>query len=363
MWRNWRARLVDDPVTERYEAALYSDARFYEDLSVGPYSFIPALPSSDGLTLGVVLRGDFHLYAEGLHPDMSATDTSRYHGGTDSDELAALMGLALGARLRSGGVTRMWYRGGQDPLGRPIEFDHQRPYLPQPSHRGAVLPLVGGDRRLPSAAELLGRFPHLAEKDAVALVRAARMHAQAIWVADDDPNLAWILLVGALEAAAQRYKPAKASKLERVRMAEPELTELILAEGGRKLAEKAAEHLVVGARVKHQFLAFVADHLPDPPPNRPQTWGRIDWDLMRQHAERIYRYRSAALHAGEPFPAPMCEPPTYDTETSSPSEKPLGNSSWSHDSSWVAEDIPMLLSTFEYIARGALVRWWATMPP
>lgn len=358
-WRNWRAWAEGEPRTEGWESALYSDVQFERDLEVGPYKFIPTFPSWDrGLALAVVLRADFHLHGDGFSPDMTRTDASRYHGGTIPDELAALAGLALGARLRSGGDTRAWFRDGEDPLGRPVEFDHRRPYLPEPARGWPVLPRLTGSRSLSDAAELLNKFPELDDRKAVALVRAARMHGRAAWVADDDPNLAWIYLVGALEAAAGQYKPVKRTKLERVQNAEPALAELLLTEGGPELAEKAAEHLVVGLRAKDRFLAFLETYLPEPPPDRPEGAARVDWDAMGQHALTIYDYRSRALHAGLPFPAPMCEHARGEDE-SGPSETPPGLSTWALDGSWLAADAPMLLSTFEYVARGALCRWWA----
>ena len=36
---------------------------------------------------------------------------------------------------------------------------------------------------------------------AIAIVRAARLYQQAVWVADDDPNLAFLWLVSAVEVS------------------------------------------------------------------------------------------------------------------------------------------------------------------
>jgi hypothetical protein len=42
-------------------------------------------------------------------------------------------------------------------------------------------------------------------------------------------------------------------------------------------------------------------------------------------------------------------------------EKPLGLATGTRGAVWVAEDTPMLLHTFEYIARKALLKWWESM--
>jgi hypothetical protein len=69
----------------------------------------------------------------------------------------------------------------------------------------------------------------------------------------------------------------------------------------------------------------------------------------------VYRYRSKALHEGRPFPAPMCMPP--DRVGQVLSEKPHGDVSMA-GGTWKAEDVPILLNTFEYIARNVLLKWW-----
>jgi hypothetical protein len=66
-----------------------------------------------------VLRAESHVTWS--FADMSTTDTSRYHGGTECDEIASLLSLALGCRLKAGDPTR-WFKLGDDPRGRPWSF-------------------------------------------------------------------------------------------------------------------------------------------------------------------------------------------------------------------------------------------------
>jgi len=78
---------------------------------------------------------------------------------------------------------------------------------------------------------------------------------------------------------------------------------------------------------------------------------------MRQHARRVYAYRSDALHGGKPFPLPMLDEPRIELNDAV-QEVPYGLSTSGLGGSWMADEAPMLLSTFEHIARGALLRWW-----
>ena len=77
---------------------------------------------------------------------------------------------------------------------------------------------------------------------------------------------------------------------------------------------------------------------------------------MRTALDQIYGYRSLALHAGVPFPAPMCFPPLSVGQT--PPERPLGLATASLGGVWKYEDMPMHLHVFAYIVHGALTKWW-----
>jgi hypothetical protein len=83
---------------------------------------------------------------------------------------------------------------------------------------------------------------------------------------------------------------------------------------------------------------------------------------MRKHAGVIYGHRSKALHTGKPFPMPMLEPPRRAGDQPLP-EVPLGMSSGGLGGIWMAAETPMLLATFEHIARGALLKWWDELVP
>ncbi len=78
---------------------------------------------------------------------------------------------------------------------------------------------------------------------------------------------------------------------------------------------------------------------------------------MADHARRIYVHRSAALHAGKPFPLPMLEQPRSE-ENGAIQEVPFGLNTGGLGGIWDAKEAPMLLATFEYIPRGALLTWW-----
>lgn len=84
---------------------------------------------------------------------------------------------------------------------------------------------------------------------------------------------------------------------------------------------------------------------------------------MRAHMQIIYKHRSRALHDGTPFPHPMLDRPRSFGPDGVPDEAPLGMTAAAKGGSWEAKEMPMLLHTFEYIVRGCLLKWWASIAP
>jgi hypothetical protein len=363
-WVNWRAQRAGQPSRGAVEFAGYTDAQLLElDGDLGPCRLLNTLASaasrpSGGVPLGLVLRVEFHhidTIPSGRPPER--TDTAAWHGGDLDDELASLVALALGIRLRAGGRIREFRTDNPDMRGRPAGYDHAAPYLPPP-RRGPLLPTITGPARLSDAAARLAGYPLLTAAQANALVKAARAWQEAAWIADSDPRQAWLRLVGAVEAAAQQWAGADRSPTEQLRLVRPSIAKRIERDATPDLLDWLAPKVawLFGATTK--FLDFTLTFLPDPPAIRPSSPAfQVDWARMQDHLNTIYDWRSRDLHEGTPIPAPMCAPP-YPFEGVA-SERPMGISSWYGSGNWVAADTPMLLHTFAYVVRGALLNWLA----
>lgn len=143
-WENWQAFNSGFQTSQAFEVTCYTDAHITGEIAqIGSYAFLNPVAISSGIGVpvpGVVIRVDVHSDGNS-DPDLSATDYSRYHGGGLDDELAALLSLALGIRLRSGGVTRVYWDG--STRGKPLLIGHQMPHLEPPASRhGSMLPDV-----------------------------------------------------------------------------------------------------------------------------------------------------------------------------------------------------------------------------
>jgi len=370
-YQNWKAHQAGSALLGRAEIPVYSDVDFslHPADGLGPYRLQHAFPAEmhdPALILFVDQHRDFS-------PSMEKTETRGFTGALLGDELAALLSLSLGRRFMAGDPTRTL----SPPTATEwiIMADHSRPIFFRPTstrmlgQRAPIIPRATS--RLELRADQLAFFPQVQPNAATALVRAARLYRDALWIAETEPELAWLLFVSALEVAAV-FHQAELPHVEVLRASKPKLVERLDAIDP-SLADEVAASLSRELRATARFSAFMIRFLPDPPANRPPEdwkWTRVDWapKPMKKALEHVYKLRSLALHEGIPFPPPMSQPPFVgERGWSAPSETVLGNAAASSGGVWTAADLPMSLHTFEFVCRGALVNWWnnlsALKPP
>jgi hypothetical protein len=360
---NWLNSIDGEPSNGVYEYQFYSDAHIIGEYTsgLGPYSFLNTVPIPDApgtVTAPIALRSVDHL--RHYHPDMTKTDESLYHGGTMVDELAALASLSVGARIMAGGESRR-FESGKDPLGRPCAWDHQPPPVLRVRQGRHVLPTVSGTHSL-EHLEILNSIPKIPRDKYVNLIRACSAYQDALWVAESEPHLAWLMFVSALETAANDVYLSDSSPTQRVLDAKPELASILAESGGDELLDKVATIIAPTLGATKKFLDFTLRFIPDEPSARPEhEWMRVKWSKsqLKKILNKVYEYRSRSLHGGLAFPAPMYDPPFYFAVKSHPSEIPMtGLASHSRGGTWLPDDMPINLHCFHYITRGALLNWW-----
>lgn len=368
-WMIWQGLLDGEGSERTLEYPLYSDSHWRDELTsgIGPFRVLNTLGSPGlgthyghafpALALQVDLHGE-----EIIMGIASKTDPGSYHGGWVDEEVAALVGLALNVRCRSGGLWRDFRGDDGGGRGNPYLGSFEPPTLVAPKGPGwAVLPHLTLEADLGELPRYLNRYAELDASTATSLVRAARLFQQAIWLADADPSLAWVLLVSALEAGADSWGGAKRhDALTQIKANWTELGDLLsqvhqLDEG---LAAKLARLLRANVKVQAKVKRFVAAHLPIPPEPRPAFDG-IEWDTasIDKAVGKIYRWRSDFLHAAIPFPGPMCQAPRRD-DAGAFTECPGGLGTGIGDASWLAADTPMVLWPFAYLVNEVLRSWW-----
>lgn len=361
-YENWHAANNKQSSTIIYEYPLFTDAHLVGNhilSGLGPYQIINAvaLPEFRQSRPSLVLR--VASYVNNVRLDTEKTDDERYHGGDLADEIASIISLSVGIRLKSGGINRIF--NDIDPMGTPVSSWGYTPdpILPNISNP-LIIPRVVGTHHL-EGLTILATLPSLSPEDAVALIRAARLYQEAIWIAESTPELSWIMLVSAIETAANRWRTSKETPLERLRASKPKLEDILRKGGDDDFVSLVAEQIapIMGATKK--FIDFILEFLPPPPEQRPPELFQYSWtkQAVKKSMRKIYDYRSRALHGGTPFPAPMCLPPrglTGELE-----EVPIGYSTSTKGGVWLLKDTPMLIHVFEYIVQGSLLNWWRSL--
>jgi len=361
---NWKAYQDGQPLNGISEYPLFTDSNITGEIvkGYGPYQLLNtlAINKPNIIAPAIVLRVADHVPEDHFKREIK-TDASHYHGGWLSDEIAALLSLNLSLRVKAGGCRRR-FDSDKDEKGLPTYFSLNEDPVYSQSPMGTILPCLRGDRSLNNAF-LLERLPILNSESAKTLVKAARLYQDAIWLSESEPALAWLLLVSSTETAAVYWKNTEDSPVERLKEFNPKLIDILEKSGGPGLIESVAKEISDLTGATKKFVDFIINFLPPPPVNRPPLFAQHPWDIvsLRKSLNIIYRCRSRALHGGVSFPAPMCLP-TRKQENGY-WEKPGGLATHTKGATWVAEDTPMLLHTFEYIVRNALLKWWESLLP
>ena len=368
-YRNWTNFLNGEPRATVVEAKLYTTAQIYGELEeLGPYSYINTIAhaypqTSKPIRPAIVVRVAIHVQEPAPRVSMK-DDYEHYHGGDFVDEIAALASLFLGIRLKAGSVDREFHEG-DSPYGRPIEYGLKpipelpigaRPQIPRLSEGHSLIELAG-----------LNALPTRSVHETNALVKVARLYQQAVWIADSDPALAWLLLVSAVETAAVVWAQDGASPRDAFEASLPDLFNLLGNSPCADLIDQIAEMLSKYTGATRKFIGFLVEFCPKPPEKRPVEWLQFSFENrnLKRAAGVIYEHRSKNLHSGTSFPEPLCTAPSIFHFGNEPDntwqEVPTGLATSAKGATWTREKTPMLLHTFEYIARGALLAWWNSL--
>ncbi len=350
---------VEPPIV--YEYPIYSDADIYGQ-SVdphSPYHFIN-LHNDNIRQLGgswetLTLRILCYLGDE--RPDTTSldTDTAHYHGGWFVDEVVSIASMLTGIRLEVGDCTRELYAENA-PYGRPLpQYQPHRPI--RYSQLGPVLRCVKHCRDL-SVLGKLNKLKVLTVDQYIALVRAARMYSQALWIAESQPDFAWLLLISSVEIASNQWSEQDDSPEDRLKALRPEVADLLINSGGEDLLKAVATQISHSLGATNKFVKFCLNYIPEPPSVRPDT-EKVKWTRkgFKEILNKLYKYRSDALHGGTPFPMPLCMPATRTLSPDLFAEVPLGLASHGWGATWNRKDLPINLDTFCLFITGVLNNW------
>ena len=376
------------------EYVLLSDSIFSDEYTDEncPYIFYNLVNQEPGekIVLRVKYYSKFptHAFKEGKK-DLTQTDSQAkgfnkksneeyYCGLSFPHDLIAICSLILGVRLKVGARTRN-FASYLDPLGSPANFESDSKHwscmeLAKINNKNLkILPNIEQYSQL-NELEKLSCIKKLSIDRVFVLIKASNLYHEAIWIAEFEPQRAWLLLVSAIETVANLWhcKDSEDKKfpfiIDLIKNEIPQLNELFSLFEEQKKEEQfhdLIEYLIERSKATKKFIIFVLEFFRDD--LLVPCFSSSTSEDKAKILKKIYEYRSRALHKGIPFPPGMCSHPKFSHKYKhNNKDKAVYHESCSalgeitESGSWVKKDLPLNLNAFTIITRNILLNWYST---
>ncbi len=287
---------ADSDVVE-YE--VITDAHIVGEFTYGPYYFTiwEFSDKPPGQDRKLCLRIREKSASPNDEPWKTATTSGFYHGGGIADELLALAALFFRRRFKLGPIVRM----GDNPCLLPV----RRGWIDQA--------LIAGGSNLGELLEALKLAEALDDSYHQRFILAVRLYHRAVQVIEEQPDMAYLNLVSAIEVLCQEVDVGEITLSD----IDGELAACIDSVADADLRGKITDRIIKRERfIRRRFVKFILDNLEESfwtRSERPQH-GRVDSEQLPALLNRIYDQRSRTLHNGEPFPASILSPPLQGAE-------------------------------------------------
>ena len=235
-----------------------------------------------------------------------------YHGGGIPEELITLSSLFLRRRLKLGPMVRK----------------NDKPYIYSTRDKIWIdKPLIEGKRNLCKIVEWFKILENLDIKYHQKFILAVRMYHRAVLMIEEDPDLAYLNLVSAIEVLCQETEIGKVPLSE----IKPKLSKVLQKIDDEELCHEIEEATLSTERfISRKFVRFILNHTENSfweEEDRPEH-GKIEKNELEKSLKKIYNQRSRTLHKGEPFPPGAAEPSAMNAEINFSSATIKGDKKW-----------------------------------
>ena len=224
-----------------------------------------------------------------------------YHGGGIAEEIVALSSLALHGRYILG----------------PIVRDNDMPRIYSTDYGRIDNSIVIGRKDLGELSQFFELVKGLKVEYHLKFIFTVRLYHQALLVIENQPDIAYLNFVSAIETLCQDDSVEKVT----LSQIDERLSSLVESIEDDTLRNKISKAIIKKERsINRKFVSFIMKYTDEffwTRPDRPK-YGRIDPQQFENILKRIYSERSKYLHTGEPFQKTIFFPP------SSNEEMPLG---------------------------------------
>lgn len=281
---------------ECYEYEVITDSHIEGALIYGPYSIFVWDHDifSEGEERTLCLRIKSNAKESFELPDVSKN--GYYHGGYIEDEIIALSSLFLRRRLKLGSITRR----------------NDLPYRESNKSGIAYKCLQKGEGNLLSLIEWFELIKKLNESLHLKYILAVRLYHRAILLIDEEPDLAYLNLVSAIEVLCRDTIIEKIPLLSDI----DQNLATIVDKVSEPLRSELVEAIIHREKfITKKFVQFILSHIEDCfwEGERPRM-GRVEPDSLKGYLTKIYNQRSSTLHEGKSFPPSIMSPPFYECE-------------------------------------------------
>lgn len=290
------------------EREVKTDAHIVGDFEYGPYTFAiwEFGYKNPGEERKLIIK-----YRE-AKLDRLATRSGFYHGGGIADELVILSSLILRRRFILGSIVRI--------DNCPIMFNHR-------DGMWIDKQLIDGESNLQELTGWFDRINKLEEAMHQKLILAAKFYHKAIEIIEDQPDIAYLHLVSAIEILCQDTDIGNIQIMDY----DPHLSDLINKIEDKELKNAIEKTLIKRERfISRRFVRFILDHIDESfwsDGLRPQ-FGKVDPEELQLYLKRIYHQRSKTLHTGELFPPSVFRNPLQDSEVDPSIAIMAGDKKW-----------------------------------
>lgn len=315
--RYWRviSEDGDDRQFEDHEYAVIADADIIGEFSTAPFDLkiwqMGTLAPGQERWLCLRIRHPLMTEEENqqwlessLDPhQMSKAQRLRafYHGGGAAEEVVALASLFLRRRLRLGPQVRL--------DDNPVMFER---------HFGARTDrrIIEGQSNLAALLPWMELVHNLHSELHLPFVLAVRLYQQALSQFQSAPDLAYLSLVSAVEALANRQKISQPIIADYDQKLATLIDQIEDRELRAQIGERILERLNEG-KIALRFVQFIVDHveasfweeqsrpseaMEETDPQKLRNWGLVTSQELGTLMKRVYDQRSKTLHEGRPFP-------------------------------------------------------------
>ncbi|HHT9123170.1 MAG TPA: hypothetical protein ACFYEF_09920 [Candidatus Wunengus sp. YC63] len=310
--RNMEALNNADVKSHVTEYEVIADAHIVGEFSYGPYHFTIWEFSNKqaGETRKLCLRIREKAFSADDELWESAKRTGFYHGGGIADELVALASLFLRRRFQIGSIVR-W-----DDKPQLVSIE-----------KWIDRPIVDGQSNLGEIPSFLKLVEGLDSKYHQKFILSVRLYHRALLLIEEQPDLAYLNLVSAIETLCQDHPIEKVTLID----LDSDLSQLIEAIEDRELRSKIERSILKRERfIGRRFIVFILDHIENDfwiKDKRPEH-GQIKPEQLPDLLKRIYNQRSRTLHLGEPFPPSIFQSPSVGAEIDFFLSMSVGGKKW-----------------------------------